>query len=275
MHTVSIPTQEPVNLSTFLPRGSPWYPRSSPSSYPGNPQTEHHRDNLRQRLNTCQWETVLQMPILWEDYFGKVCSMWFLKGSPAESGPSCPQWKPSHLLASLPSPSHSFHSFLPAFWDRLPNSLPVPKSLSKVLLWRETQTEMLSELYSVMSHVLISGIASNSFKDFPIAMVSVRCMGSLWGPEWWFVQLPPSQLSCVHCSLGLLPVSLMLAVVDKPDRGVDKRRRERGSERGEQLEDATHRERRTKRIEVKEKNTQIAVNWQVGESLPFTLQRGE
>ena len=52
----------------------------------------------------------------------------------------------------------------------------------------------------------------------------------------------------------------MLAAVDKPDGGVDKRRRERGSERGEQLEDATHRERRTKRIEVKEKNTQIAVN---------------
>ena len=102
MHTVSIPTQEPANLSTFLPRGSPWYPRSSPSSYPGNPQTEHHRDNLRQWLNTCQWGTMLQMPILWEDCFGKVCSMWFLKGSPAESGPSCPQWKPSHLLASLP-----------------------------------------------------------------------------------------------------------------------------------------------------------------------------
>ena len=58
----------------------------------------------------------------------------------------------------------------------------------------------------------------------------------------------------------LLPVSLMLAAVDKLDGGVDKRRRERGSEKGEQLEDATHRERRIKRIEVKEKNTQIAVN---------------
>ena len=41
------------------------------------------------------------------------------------------------------------------------------------------------------------------------------------------MQLPPSQLSCVHCSLGLLPVSLMLAAVDKPDGGVDKRRRGR------------------------------------------------
>lgn len=75
------------------------------------------------------------------------------------------------------------------------------------------------------------------------------------------MQLPPSQLSCVHFSLGLSPVSLSIAVVDKPDGGVDKRRSGRGSERGEQLEDATRRERRTKRIEeVKEKNTQIEVN---------------
>ena len=75
------------------------------------------------------------------------------------------------------------------------------------------------------------------------------------------MQLPPSQLSCVHFSLGLSPVSLNLAAVDKADGGVDKSRSRRGSESGEQLEDATRRERRTRRIEeLREKNTQIAVN---------------
>lgn len=182
------PNTEPANLSTFLPQGSPWYPRSSPSSYPGNPQREHHRDN-QTMLKHLSGKRCSRCPSFGKTTLGRCVLCSFSKGSQqnrapvvhSENHPICWLLFLPHLILSS--------SFLLS-GITFQTAYTVPKSLSRFCFGEETQTEMLSELYPVMSHVLISGIASNSFKDFPIAVVSVRCMGSLWGPEWWFVQLP-------------------------------------------------------------------------------------
>lgn len=95
------------------------------------------------------------------------------------------------LLTSLPSPSHS-HSHPLAFWGRLPNVRPVPSavSLSQAPFWRETQAHMLSELFPGMSHSSRLGVAGNLSNDFPLEVIIIRRVETLWGPEWWFTQRP-------------------------------------------------------------------------------------